>query len=43
LTVIYWSAPSFLLNGIICNILYASLRVLDSVKDIKGQLILELP
>lgn len=43
LTIIYWNAPSFLLKGIICNILYASLKVFDLVKDIKGQLILELP
>ncbi|WP_456468017.1 hypothetical protein, partial [Archaeoglobus sp.] len=43
LTVIYWNTPSFLLKGIVCNILYASLNVLDAVRDIKGQLVLELP
>jgi len=43
LTVIYWNAPSFLLKGLICNILYASLKVMDSIKELKGQLILELP
>ena len=43
LTVIYWNAPAFLLKGIICNILYASLKVLNFVRDIKGQLVLELP
>ena len=43
LTVIYWNAPSFLLKGIICNIVYASLKVLDAIKDVKGQLVMELP
>lgn len=43
LTVIYWNAPSFLLKGIICNIIYASLRVLYKIKEVKGQLVMELP